>query len=331
MEEDERGLLWSTIAEVTGDHDQSELVEALDRIGWPEMLATAPEVAVPAVLEGQGRSGHWSAALHDVVASALGVGERTTVLLPFPGERGTAVGDGSSIELRGLVLGGRVDCRQVVAAVCDGSRNQIVALVAVEASEITTKKLAGLDPAIGAAELTASTPVFTELVSVDTPSDRWDRAVADARWAVSHQLVGLMEAAQAMALAHARERRQFGRQIGSFQAVRHRLAETHVAVCAARAAAEAAGPTSHSWPSDTTDACFASMMAKLVAGCSATEVIGHCQQVLAGIGYTTQHPFHRYMKRIVVLERILGDSSELSQAVGILLATRGEAPRLVNL
>jgi len=111
----------------------------------------------------------------------------------------------------------------------------------------------------------------------------------------------------------------------------HRLAEIHVAVSAGRAAAEAAGPSSHSGTSDTTDTYFASMMAKLVAGRSATKVIGHCQQVLAGIGYTTQHPFHRYMKRIVVLERILGDSSELSQAVGILLATRGEAPRLVNL
>jgi len=219
----------------------------------------------------------------------------------------------------------------VVAAVCDSSRNQITALVTVEASEITTRKLAGLDPAIGAAEVTASPRVFTELASVDTPADRWDRALADARWAVSHQLVGLMEAAEAMALAHALERRQFGRQIGSFQAVRHRLAETHVAVSAARAAAEAAGPTSHSITSDAADACFASMMAKLVGGRSATKVIGHCQQVLAGIGYTTQHPFHRYMRRTVVLERILGDSSELSEAVGILLATRGEAPRLVNL
>ena len=61
------------------------------------------------------------------------------------------------------------------------------------------------------------------------------------------------------------------------------------------------------------------------------KVTAHCQQVLAGIGFTSEHPFHRFMKRAVVLERILGDTGLLTESVGRQLAALGEAPRVVDL
>ena len=55
------------------------------------------------------------------------------------------------------------------------------------------------------------------------------------------------------------------------------------------------------------------------------------QQLLAGIGFTAEHPFHEFMKRAVVLERILGSGTEVSAVVGRQLIEQGEAPRLVQL
>ena len=55
----------------------------------------------------------------------------------------------------------------------------------------------------------------------------------------------------------------------------------------------------------------------------------HCQQVLAGIGFTTEHPFHHYLRRALVLDRLLGDSKALTKAIGEeLLRTRQVPPML---
>ena len=49
----------------------------------------------------------------------------------------------------------------------------------------------------------------------------------------------------------------------------------------------------------------------------------HCQQVLAGIGFTTEHGFHRHLRRALVLDRLLGDTRSLTRQVGDdLLRTR---------
>jgi alkylation response protein AidB-like acyl-CoA dehydrogenase len=110
-----------------------------------------------------------------------------------------------------------------------------------------------------------------------------------------------------LARDHAVERVQFGRPIGSFQAVRHRLADTFVAVEAAAAALDAAWDE----PSPTTAA-----MAKAVAGRSARTAARHCQQVLAGIGFTTDHPLHLHVRRAIVLDELLGSARTLTAELG---------------
>ena len=57
-------------------------------------------------------------------------------------------------------------------------------------------------------------------------------------------------------------------------------------------------------------------MAKAVAGRSARVAARHCQQVLAGIGFTTEHPFHRYVRRVLVLEQLLGSTRALTADLG---------------
>jgi alkylation response protein AidB-like acyl-CoA dehydrogenase len=110
-----------------------------------------------------------------------------------------------------------------------------------------------------------------------------------------------------LARQHALERIQFGRPIGSFQAVRHRLAEALVAMEAAAALLAA------TWdePSPVTAA-----MAKGLAGRSARTAARHAQQVLAGIGFTTEHPLHRYVRRTLALDQLLGAGTLLTRQLG---------------
>ena len=93
----------------------------------------------------------------------------------------------------------------------------------------------------------------------------------------------------------------------SFQAVRHRLADALVAI----EALDAALPR----PPRTRDA--ADRRAREgVAGRTARTVATHCQQVLAGIGFTTDHPFHRYLKRTIVLDGLFGSADDIALDIG---------------
>ena len=67
------------------------------------------------------------------------------------------------------------------------------------------------------------------------------------------------------------------------------------------------------------------------AGRTARTVATHCQQVLAGIGFTTDHSLHRFLKRTIALEGLFGSSDEIVLDVGrTLLATR-RVPTLIEL
>ena len=127
--------------------------------------------------------------------------------------------------------------------------------------------------------------------------------MALGRLAVAHELVGASRAMLELACEHARGRIQFDRPIASFQAVRHRLAETLVAIAMAEAMLDAA------WLDRRPDT---SAMAKAVAGRQARTAARHCQQVLAGIGFTVEHPFHRYVRRTLVLDALLGTAASLT-------------------
>ena len=117
-----------------------------------------------------------------------------------------------------------------------------------------------------------------------------------------------------LAREHALDRVQFGRPIAGFQAVRHRLAETLVAVETADAMLDAA------WLDGSPETAA---MAKAVAGRSARTAARHCQQVLAGIGFTTEHDLHRFIRRGLVLNGLFGTAKSITAAQGAdLLDTR---------
>jgi hypothetical protein len=146
--------------------------------------------------------------------------------------------------------------------------------------------------------------------------------LAEARVAAGWWLVGSARAMLSLARQHALDRVQFGKPIASFQAIRHRLAETLVAIEGAEATMSLPG-------ADNPD--LTALLAKAAAGKAALAAAKHCQQVLGGIGFTAEHDLHHHVKRAMVLDGLLGSSRELTRRAGAGLRARGSAPRLANL
>jgi alkylation response protein AidB-like acyl-CoA dehydrogenase len=103
------------------------------------------------------------------------------------------------------------------------------------------------------------------------------------------------------AVAHAKVREQFGRPIGSFQAVKHLCAQMlETAECVTAAAADAAVAGSGE------QGRFATLVAATTCLDGAVEVAEDCIQVLGGIGFTFEHDAHLYLRRALSLRALLG-------------------------
>jgi len=150
-------------------------------------------------------------------------------------------------------------------------------------------------------------------------------ALSEGRRALGWWLVGSSRAMLSLARQHALDRVQFGRSISTFQAIRHRLAETLVAIEGAESTLHAAADI----PGEPDS--LASLLAKAAAGQAALTATRHCQQVLGGIGFTAEHQLHHHVKRTLVLDGLLGSTRELTREAGATLRARGSAPRLANL
>jgi alkylation response protein AidB-like acyl-CoA dehydrogenase len=232
---------------------------------------------------------------------------------------GRAGSDGIAFD--GLLFGARPTAEWLVAAIDDGRGGVTVRACPFHLARLTPVR--GLDPDLGVQRVSAVVHDGSAIAEGDAARAWWTTNVASARRALSHQMCGGLATMIELARTHATERRQFGRAIGSFQAVRHKLAEAHVALAGATAVADGV------WESD--DQPLASTTAKLVCSRACGVIVRHTQQILAGVGFTAEHPYHRAMKRALVIDRILGNADELAPLVGRELMERGEAPRLVDL
>jgi hypothetical protein len=327
MDSAEVQVVEETLATMTARADGEALTNQLDEFGWLELLRTEARVAVPALFTAQGRSSSWSAGLHDVLANQLVEcaaldARAATVVLPRPHRRYVGSQHGGGVSIDGLCVGARATPSSLIVIADRDAMSPV--LLRIERDAITVETSKGLDPRLHVEHFCGGVAASGEILAEGADaSNLWGVTEAAGRRALSHQISGALEAMLALALAHARERVQFGRRIATFQAVRHKLAEAHVAVTAAEAAATAA------W--DTDDVTAAAAAAKLVASRACALTVAHTQQVLAGVGFTADHPYHHLMKRVVVLDRLLGSAGELAREIGRHLVALGRAPRLVEL
>ncbi|MFI5394948.1 MAG: acyl-CoA dehydrogenase family protein [Candidatus Binatia bacterium] len=127
---------------------------------------------------------------------------------------------------------------------------------------------------------------------------------------VAAQLLGITEATLQLAIGYAKIREQFGRAIGSFQVLKHMMADMFARQELARAAVYAAAATLDR--PEVGDVERAVSSAKLVAGEAAMKNSRACIQIHGGMGYTWEIPAHYYFKRTWVLESWFGTTDEHS-------------------
>lgn len=275
-----------------------DLVGVLEELGWaaaPEPVVESAALAVPA-LAGLAAGGDEVAegALAEVTA---GRAVATVALAggPRPGSAGPVGGR----RLLHLVPASA----EVVVTVEPGA----VAVVRLPAPAATVQPRQALDgtrrPAVLELDRNAWQPTVTDRaaqVLVDALADR-------AATAVAAVLVGLADRMLAMAVQHATDRRQFGRPVGSFQAVAHRLADVAVALASTRPAVYRAA-----WSVDVEAASRRrdASMAKALASDAATQAARAALQVHGAMGYTWEHDLHLWMKRAWALAAAWGDARQ---------------------
>lgn len=115
--------------------------------------------------------------------------------------------------------------------------------------------------------------------------------------------LGAASAIQARAVAYACERRQFGQLIGSFQALKHQLADMSVEIEPARALYWYAA---HGWDTGRPDAPRMAALVKAHIGEIAVQVGRAAIEAHGGIGYTWEHPAHLFLKRAMHDRTVLG-------------------------
>ena len=104
-----------------------------------------------------------------------------------------------------------------------------------------------------------------------------------------------------------RERRQFGRQVGSFQALKHRLADLYVGVESGTAVARYAAAA---LAADDSDSEVATAIAASYCGNLAVTAAEEALQLHGGIGMTWEHPVHLYLKRAKTDQLAFGHPGE---------------------
>jgi alkylation response protein AidB-like acyl-CoA dehydrogenase len=133
--------------------------------------------------------------------------------------------------------------------------------------------------------------------------------------AVAGELVGVAQRAMEMAVEYARDRKQFGRPIGAYQAVSHRCAQMLLETEGARSATYYAAWTADAEPETLP---LAASMAKAYASDAGWRVCGSSLQVHGGIGFTWEHDLHFFLKRAKVNATLYGTAPEHREAVAAL-------------
>ncbi|MFG2730965.1 acyl-CoA dehydrogenase family protein [Streptomyces canus] len=182
-----------------------------------------------------------------------------------------------------------------------------------DAAGLTRAPLPTMDPTRRQARLDYRDVTATRL---RTHGDGWDlvsEVLDRAAVALAAEQVGVASRALDMAVEYAKVRHQFGRPIGSFQAVKHLLADVLLDVESARAAAHyallAAENAENARNADHADPELPAVASLAKAFCSdaCVQAAEENIQVHGGIGFTWEHPAHLYLKRAKTSQLLFGD------------------------
>jgi alkylation response protein AidB-like acyl-CoA dehydrogenase len=137
-------------------------------------------------------------------------------------------------------------------------------------------------------------------------ADRYHAWRDRAHVSIAAEMVGTARRIFDMSLGYAKEREQFDRPIGSFQAIQHKLADMSLALERSTSAVQYAAMTCDAAAPDRALVCHS---AKAAAGEAARRILKDGAQIHGGIGYTWEHDLHLYLRRATTDEDMLGTTS----------------------
>ena len=226
-----------------------------------------------------------------------------------------AVRSGNGFRLDGakaLVVDGHVADLLIVAARSAGSAGEreglTLFLVDPKARGVSVERTVLVDAHNAARIVFDNAEVDADHVlgEVDGGAALLDGVLDLGRAAVASEMVGLSEEVFGRTVAYLRERKQFGKAIGEFQALQHRAAELYIDIEITRAAVLKA---QQALDARTLNAAAAVAVAKSRAGTTATRAVQEGVQMHGGMGMTDQFDIGFFMKRARVCEELLGDAN----------------------
>jgi alkylation response protein AidB-like acyl-CoA dehydrogenase len=263
------------------------------------------------------------------LASVLSSKEAIGIALLEPGASWAAAGAATRLTLGpdGLDLhGGKVAVEQLQAAeqfavTATLDAGPALAVVPQRATGLVMQAQRCFDDTVlmGSAGFQGVPVPASSVLSGPAAGQVLDRLMTAGALLAAAEASGAADRVFGLACGYAAQRRQFGRSIGSFQALRHLLADAYVraesgwsAVRYAAAALDEGAP----------EAAQAVSVAKAYVSRGAREVAHTAMQVFGGIAFTAEHPAHRFLRRAGVRAQQFGDAAHHERLLGQALAGR---------
>lgn len=325
----ELGVLGLSVPEAAGGVggtlvDQAVAIEELGaRLACGPLFGTV-YLAIPALVaagSGDVRDGLLGDLLEGNRTAAFAVTDRAGV---FDADAVTVTADGNTLSgtVTQVVDAAIADVLLVAARGSDG-----VALYAVDttANGVQRTALDTLDLTRSAANVTLTDAPARLVAGADETARVLDHALQVGAALLAVEQVGAAQHLLDLSVEYAKSRLQFGRPIGSFQAVKHRLANLLVDVEHARSTAYHA-----IWAltDGSDDPALATSIAQAVCSSALTHVATDTIQVHGGIGFTWEHQAHLYYKRATTDAVLLGSAEQHRDRIAAMVLDDAETNRV---
>ncbi len=317
---EEMGWAGINLPEEVGGLGLGNVELALVAIEMGRTLAMSPFFATVALAAPAVRYAGTAAQQAEILS---GIAAGTTIAsLAFTGPRGVPGAAGVTAELHragtvyrltgeaGFVVDGHLADLLIVAARTPGSTGDSgISLIALPATSagLSVERLPVLDQTRSLSRLRfndVDVPAASVLGTAGAAGPALEKALSLARVALAAEQVGGAERCLEITVEFVKQRMQFGRLVGSFQAVKHRLADMMVVIEAAKSAVYYAAATADEAPVDLAEAAA-------VAGNYCSDVFVKCSgdaiQLHGGVGFTWEYDPHLYFKRARAASTLLGD------------------------
>ncbi|THA68625.1 acyl-CoA dehydrogenase [Streptomyces sp. A0958] len=189
-------------------------------------------------------------------------------------------------------------------------------VVATDAPGVRVEPLVPLDLTRPLATVTLTGATGTRLADAAASGRAVDRGLLAGAGLLASEQLGLAEWCLTETVRHTRERHQFNRPVGSFQSLKHRMAQLWLEVVSARAAARNAADA---LATDSPDTPLAVAVAQAYCSKVAVHAAEECVQLHGGIGMTWEHPAHLYLKRAKADATAYGTAGRHRETVAALM------------